>query len=75
MSADKGMKSNAEVVSLVEMTEETQPKAHKMIWVKNISFLVLGILTLLFGSFLILHSVGPEAIIVLLIWILPFFVR
>jgi len=50
-------------------------KVHTFHWIKNILFLVLGILTLLVGSFLILNTVGPEAIIVLLIWILPFFVR
>ena len=58
------------------MTEEvTKGRFHTIHWIKNILFLVLGILILLFGSFLILKTVGPEAIIVLLIWILPFLVR
>jgi len=44
-------------------------------WIRNIVFLILGIITLLLGSFLLTDRIGPEALFVILLWCLPLFVH
>ena len=63
------------------MTEEDIPQhehneaSHRSIWIRNILFLILGLLTLILGSFLLTNKIGPEALFVLLLWCLPLFVH
>ncbi|GEM_PF-2666986 len=58
-----------------EEVERPEEKSSKGTWVRNLLFLGLGVLTLLLGSFLLTDQVGPEALFVLLLWLLPLFVH
>jgi len=56
-------------------SQDQDEHPHKSLWIRNILFLVLGIMTLVLGSFLLTNKIGPEAIFVLLLWCLPLFVH